>query len=143
MGLGGLAVVTNDEVNRFILAMRLPTFLGRFVHFSDVSLACARRVLAESMAQRGVTFSETPNTHAVAKRWEKLRGGAVTLQSDFGTQHYLGKCEIDERYGKIFRFRFFKCDCFLRLQLLNPLHPRFVFFASAEHLLYRHSRIIR
>lgn len=104
MGLGGLAVVSNDEVNRFILAMRLPTFMGRFVHFSDVSLACARRVLAESMAQRGVAFFDTPNTHAVAKRWEKLRGGAITLQSDFGTQHYLAAESIATAF-RVFRFR--------------------------------------
>lgn len=104
MGLGGLLVVTNDEVNRFILGMRLPTFMGRFVHFSDVSLACARRVLAESMAQRGVAFADTPNSHAIAKKWEKLRGGAVTLQSDFGTQHYLAAESIVTAF-RVFRFR--------------------------------------
>ena len=104
MGLGGLAVITNEEVNKFILALRLPTFMGRFVHFSDVSLACARRVLAESMAQRGLAFAETPNSHALAKRWEKLRGGAVTLQSDFGTEHYLAAESIVAAF-RVFRFR--------------------------------------
>jgi len=104
LGLGGLMVVSNDDINKFILAMRLPTFLGRFVHFSDVSLACARRVLAESQAQRGLAFSETPNSHAVAKKWEKLRGGAVTLQSDFSTQHYLAAESIAVAF-RVFRFR--------------------------------------
>ena len=104
MGLGGLDDFSSDEVNKFILALRLPTFMGRFVHFADVSLACARRVLSESMAQRGLAFLETPNSHAVAKRWEKLRGGATTLQSDFGTQHYLAAESIVTAF-RVFRFR--------------------------------------
>jgi hypothetical protein len=84
--------------------MRLPTFIGRFVHFSDVSLACARRVLMDSMAQRGQAFSETPNSHAIAKRWEKLRGQAITLQSDFGAEHYLAAEGIRTAF-RVFRFR--------------------------------------
>jgi hypothetical protein len=84
--------------------MRLPTVLGRFVHFSDVSLSCARRVLKESLAQRGQVFADTPNSHAVAKRWEKLRGQAATLQSDFGAEHYVAAEEIRSAF-RVFRFR--------------------------------------
>lgn len=58
----------------------------------------------DSMVHRGQVFAETPNTHAIAKRWEKLRGQAVTLQSDFGAEHYVAAEEIRAAF-RVFRFR--------------------------------------
>jgi len=74
------------------------------VHFNDVALACARRVIAAAVAERGGNFEEIPNTHAIAKRWEKLRGAAVTRQTDWGIQHFVA-AETHFATFRVFKFR--------------------------------------
>lgn len=85
-------------------SLRLPTYAGNYVHFSDVALACARRVIAAAIAERGDSFEDIPNTHAIAKRWEKLRGAAVTLQTDWTIQHFVAAEAIASAF-RVFRFR--------------------------------------
>jgi len=84
------------------------------VHFSDVALACARRVIASAVAERGEAFEELPNTHGIAKRWEKLRGAAVTLQTDWSIQHFVAAETIWST------FRVFKLRRALALQHSGP-----------------------
>jgi hypothetical protein len=88
----------------FAASLKLPTYAGNFVHFSDVALACARRVIAAAVADRGENFEDIPNTHGITKRWEKLRGAAVTLQTDWSIQHFVAAEKIFSTF-RVFKFR--------------------------------------
>jgi len=104
MGFGVTYQASAEEMVAFVASLRLPTYAGNFVHFSDVALACARRVIADAVRDRGGNFEEIPNTHGIVKRWEKLRGAAVTLQTDWSIQHFVAADTIVSTF-RVFRFR--------------------------------------
>lgn len=105
--MGTCQIVTMWPARSAVFAaasLRLPTYAGNFVHFNDVSLACARRVIAAAIAERGLAFDEVPNTHGIARRWEKLRGAAVALQTDHSIQHFVAAEAIASTF-RVFRLR--------------------------------------
>jgi len=104
MGFGPTYSPSTEEMTALVASLRLPTYTGNTCHFADVSLACARRVIAAAIAERGQSFDEVPNTHAIAKRWEKLRGIAVTQQTDWSIQHFVA-AECLWSTFRVFRLR--------------------------------------
>lgn len=86
-------------------SLRVPTYPGNFVHMADVALACARRAIAAAVAARGeAPLAELPNTHALSKRWERLRGPASRLQTDLSLQHFVAADTILAAF-RAFRLR--------------------------------------
>lgn len=69
-----------------------------------MALACARRVISAAVAERGGNFEDIPNTHGIAKRWEKLRGAAVTRQTDWSIQHFVAAETIFSTF-RVFKLR--------------------------------------
>lgn len=107
----GTAGEDNEDGNEAAAAMaaaaslRVPTYPGNFVHMADVALACARRAIAAAVAARGeAPLAELPNTHALSKRWERLRGPASRLQTDLSLQHFVAADTILAAF-RAFRLR--------------------------------------
>jgi hypothetical protein len=46
-------------------SLELPTYTGHTVHFMDVVLALARRVIANELREKGGIFEELPPNHTV------------------------------------------------------------------------------
>lgn len=104
MGMAGIETPTPEETSAFVASLRLPIYAGGFVHFSDVCLACTRRVVAAAAEERGARLAEVPNTHAIAKMWERARQAASQLQTDWSIQHYVGAEAIYETF-RVFKLR--------------------------------------
>lgn len=58
--------------------MRIPTYGGTMLHFSDVARACARRVIATAVQERGDEWEELPEDHTVERKWQELRRSSIT-----------------------------------------------------------------
>jgi len=47
------------------------------LHFSDVARACARRVIANAVRDRGDEWVELPEDHTVERKWHDMRRNSV------------------------------------------------------------------
>ena len=75
--------------------LRIRTYLGGLVHFSDVAIACARKVISESKPFRGHVIHDLPHTHAVVRKYNSWRNG----DTEQVTKH-LDADEEDVEYHK-------------------------------------------
>jgi hypothetical protein len=57
-------------------SLELPTYTGHTVHFMDVVLALARRVIANELREKGGIFEELPPNHTVRVMRSSAERGA-------------------------------------------------------------------
>ena len=102
LGFGDGHEAKEEEVVGCIREMDIPTYAGNLVHFSDVAIATAKRVLAQS--EEDLELMELPPGHSVTQRWETLRGASGVQRTSHGIAHIYAARAIWDTF-RTFKFR--------------------------------------
>lgn len=100
--------MTAKEQNQLIASLKMPAYAGpdgQRVHFLDIAKALGRIVFVASLQQRGLNFEEVPESHAVHRRWKKLKAKDTgNVNTEYNVEHVYAALTIRDTMAT-FRFR--------------------------------------